>query len=53
VDFVSWDKREMGRMAVRVLADRAARGAADRMQVLIPARLEKRGSVAALGGDKT
>ncbi len=49
VDSVSWDRREMGRMAVRVLADRASRGETERMQVLIPATLEARGSTAELG----
>ena len=49
VDFISWDRREMGRMAVRVLADRASRGERERMQVLIPAKLEARGSTAEIG----
>jgi hypothetical protein len=39
----------MGRMAVRVLADRASRGERERMQVLIPAGLEARGSTAEIG----
>ena len=44
---LDWDRREMGRMAVRVLADRAARGDVGRMQVLVPARLVEGGSAAA------
>jgi DNA-binding LacI/PurR family transcriptional regulator len=45
IDHLSWDRRDMGRMAIRMLEDRAARNVGDRMQVLIPARLIKCGSV--------
>jgi LacI family transcriptional regulator len=44
---VSWDRAEMGRLAVRLLEDRAAGGSRGRMQVLVPARLVEGGSTAA------
>jgi LacI family transcriptional regulator len=44
---VSWDRAEMGRLAVRLLHDRAESGAAGRMQVLVPARLVEGNSTAA------
>ena len=44
---VSWDRAEMGRLAVRLLNDRAESGSAGRMQVLVPARLVEGSSTAA------
>ena len=44
---VSWDRAELGRLAIRLLADRAAAGSTGRMQVLVPARLVAGGSTAA------
>jgi LacI family transcriptional regulator len=53
IDHLSWDREEMGRMALRLVEDRAARNVTERMQVLIPARLVERGSVSpARGGTK-
>jgi LacI family transcriptional regulator len=43
---VSWDRAEMGRLAVRLLNDRAESGSAGRMQVLVPARLVEGSSTA-------
>jgi len=44
---VSWDRAEMGRLAVRLLNDRAESGATGRMQVLVPAKLIDGSSAAA------
>jgi len=44
---VSWDRAEMGRLAIRLLEDRAAGGSLGRMQVLVPARLVEGSSTAA------
>jgi GntR family transcriptional regulator of arabinose operon len=44
---VSWDRAEMGRLAVRLLNDRAEGGPTGRMQVLVPARLVEGSSTAA------
>ncbi len=44
VTFVGWDRREMGRLAVRTLAERAQRGAREKMQVLVPTKLVERAS---------
>jgi DNA-binding LacI/PurR family transcriptional regulator len=44
---VSWDRAEMGRLAIRLLEDRAAGGSRGRMQVLVPARLVEGSSTAA------
>jgi DNA-binding LacI/PurR family transcriptional regulator len=45
IDHLSWDRLDMGRMALRMVEDRAARNAHERMQVLIPAKLIELGSV--------
>ena len=45
VTFVTWDREEMGRLAVRVLEQRVAAGTAERMVVRVEARLEERGSL--------
>jgi DNA-binding LacI/PurR family transcriptional regulator len=43
---VNWDRAEMGRLAVRLLAERAAGDRTEKAQVLISAKLVERGSTA-------
>ncbi|MCX7804069.1 MAG: GntR family transcriptional regulator [Planctomycetota bacterium] len=45
VTFVTWDREEMGRLAVRALEQRIAAGIPERMTIRVGTRLEDRGSV--------